>query len=228
MFHTVSSLINVSAPPGDKSGICSVCGYDGNGQYERQEILDKTSANLTAIFDMNHTTICHYCVGVWKEPKKLHRAIYADPDRVVFPVISTESATDDRPTWSSLIRHIPIDSPRIVILTTDPKKRVWPLAKVSNGQLCAIYTHDPSRGISGNVWVIINELRAALDLIEQAYSLGFSKPAIASSLYTSHKTISTVGLEPTRQLEDQLRALRPKSEFNPALIMAQKGNDEPT
>lgn len=228
MTYTVSQLIGASAEPGAYHGMCSICGVIGPGQYDRDEILDKTSANLTAIFDMNQRTICRYCVGVWKEPKKYHRAIYADPDGLCFPVISRESVTDDRPAWSDLIRIVPIDLPRVIILTTDPKKRTWPLARVSQGDLCAIYTHDPSRGVSGNIWVSLIELRRILNAIERAYDAGFSKPAISTSLYTSHKQASVVGLDVTRQMENELTGTRTKAEFIPALIIAQKGTNEPT
>jgi hypothetical protein len=102
------------------------------------------------------------------------------------------------------------------------------MARVSQGDLCAIYTHDPSRGISGNIWVSIEEMRRVLNVIERAYEAGFSKPAISTSLYTSHKQSTIVGLEQTRQMEHQLAWTRTKAEFIPSLIIAQKGNNEPT
>lgn len=108
------------------------------------------------------------------------------------------------------------------MLTTDPKKRVWPLARVSQGDMCCVYLHDPSRGISGNVWVSLQALIEALDIIESAYNAGFSKPAIAESLYSSHKIANLVGLAETKALENCLGDLRGKSEFIPALIIAQK------
>lgn len=228
MAITVSQLIASPADPGPYRGLCSICGISGSGQYDRNDILDKTSANLTAIFDMNQSTICRFCVGVWREPKKFHRAIYADPEGLIFPVISRDSATEDRPVWSDIVRMMPVDQPRVMILTTDPKKRTWPMARVSQGDLCAIYTHDPSRGISGNIWVSIEEMRRVLNVIERAYEAGFSKPAISTSLYTSHKQATIVGLEQTRQMEHQLAWTRTKAEFIPSLIIAQKGNNEPT
>lgn len=222
MVITVSRLMFPVAPDGELSGVCSVCGLEGPGQYDRNEILDKTSANLSAIFAMNHPTMCQHCVAIWREPKKYHRAVYADPHGITFPVISRDSATTDRPTWSDLIRRIPADRPRVLVLTTDPKKRIWPLARVSQGDTCCIYLHDPSRGISGNLWVSLQALVNALALIENAYNLGFSKPAIAESLYSSHKVANLVGLAETQALENRLGDLRGKSEFIPALIIAQK------
>ena len=216
-----------NAPAGVESGICSICGTTGNDHYLRNDILDKTSANLTSIFDMLSPVMCRHCVAVWREPKKFHRAVYADSRVVLFPVISRDSVTDERPLWADVLRSMPVDQYRVIILTTDPKKRTWPLARVSRGDRCTLYLHDPSRGISGNVHLSITRWRETLAVIEEAYTAGFAKPAISTSLYTSHKTATVFGLDRTRQLESALSALRTTPEFQPALIIAQKGLDEP-
>jgi hypothetical protein len=80
-----------------KTASVSICGTSDDGQYSRNELLDKTSANLTSIFNMLSPVICRYCVAVWREPKTYYRAVYADPAGVLFPVISRDSVTR-RPT----------------------------------------------------------------------------------------------------------------------------------
>jgi len=226
MIYTVSRLMFPDAPAGNENGICSICGTSDDGQYLRNELLDKTSANLTSIFNMLSPVICRYCVAVWREPKKYHRAVYADPAGVLFPVISRDSVTEDRPLWADVIRAMPANEYRVIILTTDPKKRTWPLARVSRGDRCTIFLHDPSRGISGNVQLSLDRWRETLAVIESAYDVGFAKPAIATSLYTSHKIATVVGIDRTRQMEQTLAGLRSLPEFSPALIIAQKGSDE--
>lgn len=221
---TLSKLCQPDALPGELSGRCSICGIREDGMYSREWLLDKTSANLTAIFDLTEDTVCRYCTAVWREPKKWHRAIYASPRGVIFPVISVESVTDDRPTWSQVFRQIPIDEPRALVLTTDPKKRVWPFARASTGRSASIYVHDPSRGISANRLIDLPTLRSTLDLIEDLYTLGFSKPAISESLFTApFKHIQTIGLARVGELQEQLAAVRRSPEFIPALLAAQKG-----
>lgn len=226
MTNTVSRLMFPDAPAGTESGICSICGITDEGQYLRNDILDKTSANLTSIFDMLSPVMCRYCVAVWREPKKYHRAVYADSRAVLFPVISRDSVTDERPLWADVLRAMPNNEYRVVILTTDPKKRTWPLARVSCGDRCTIYLHDPSRGISGNIHLSLERWRKTLSVIESAYNAGFAKPAISTSLYTSHKTATVIGLDRTREMESALAPLRTTPEFQPALIIAQKGIDE--
>jgi hypothetical protein len=60
----------------------------------------------------------------------------------------------------------------VIILTTDPKKRTWPLARVGRGDRCTIFLHDPSRGISGNVQLSLDRWRETLAVIESAYDVG--------------------------------------------------------
>lgn len=222
--YSISMLIFPDAPAGNHAGLCAICGTLDNGCWPRNDILDKTSANLTAIFDLNQDLVCRHCCAIWREPKKYHRAIYADTTQVLFPVISRESATDTRPVWSDLIAAGLNDGPRVMVLTTDPKKRVWPFARVSHGDTAVIYVHDPSRGVSGNVAVSVARLRQALAAIETAYVAGFPKPVIEASLWSSPRTVTQVGLPEARRLEAALINLRDTPEFIPALIAAQKGD----
>ena len=222
MNVTIARLIYPDAPSGSLSGYCSICGDYGDTHYHRNDLLTPTSANLTSIFDFHHPHVCRFCSSIWREPKKYHRAILATPEQVLFPVISSESATDERPTWGRAIRALRRDVPRVMILTTDPKKRVWPFARISQGPTAWIYVHDPSRGLSQNVTIDLDRQLAALGLIEQAYDAGFSKPAIEQSLYSSHKQVQAVGIQATSILERDLAAIRGSAEFITALIMAQK------
>ena len=223
-LSTSKILIETPVEWGTHEGACGICGIHSTGAYHRNEILEKTSSNLTAIFELNDEWICAWCAEVWRKPKHWHRAICARPSNVLFPVISTESATDDRPTWSSLIRDLidDIEAPRVLVLTTDPKKRVWPMAKVSQGRLASVYIHDTSRGVSGNYIVSLPDLVDCLDLIEHAYTSGFSKPVIGRSLYDSPATVRELGLATVNQLERAIARHRPLPHFLPALIMAQK------
>lgn len=223
----ISHFIYPDAPPGSESGVCALCGYEGSGQYRRDDVLDILTSNVTAIFELRYDHICGPCYGLWSKPKHWHRGILATPGQAVFPVISNESATEERPTWSQAFRSLQPEQPRAIILTTDPKKRVWPFARVSSGPVCSIYIHDPSRGISENSSATIPRLRQALNLVEQAYSFGFSKPFIARSLIGCQKAILQIGLDAALALEHRLSAIRNEPEFLPALIVAQKEANEP-
>ena len=222
---TISNiLIETPVEWGTHEGACGICGLHTTGAYHRNEILDKTSANLTAIFELNDEWICAWCAEVWRKPKFWHRAICARPGNVLFPVISTESRTEERPTWGKAFRALldDLSTPRVLVLTTDPKKRVWPMAKVSQGRLASVYIHDTSRGVSSNYVVDLPTLVECLDLIEHAYTSGFSKPVIGRSLYDSPATVRELGLGVTHALERELKQHRAHPHFIAALIAAQK------
>jgi len=221
---TVSSLLIPNPETlGTLAGDCAICGRWSDTACHRDDILDKTSANLTAIFELNDRLVCASCAEVWRKPKYWHRGICARPGIVVFPVISTESVTEDRPTWSAILRELPNDPrPRALILTTDPKKRVWPMAKVSQGPVASIYVHDTSRGVSGNYVVQLRDLVDCLELVEKAYSLGFSKSVIQRSLFDSMAAVRLIGFEQAIQMEQGIAAHREAPHFIPALIASQK------
>lgn len=222
MNVTIARLIYPDAPSGSLSGYCSICGDYGDTHYHRNDLLTPTSANLTSIFDFHHPHVCRFCSSIWREPKKYHRAILATPEQVLFPVISNESATEERPTWGRAIRALRRDVPRVMILTTDPKKRVWPFARISQGVMAWVYVHDPSRGMSQNMLINLDQQLIALDLIERAYNAGFSKPSIEQNLYSNYKQVQAIGIQAASILERELAAIRGSAEFITALIMAQK------
>lgn len=233
---TPSTLMQPNPPLGIHSGICSLCGLSGEGQYLRNEILEKASANLTALFDLNQNTICAHCVAVWREPKKWHRGICATETGVLFPVISIESVTEDRPLWADTLRGLD-GSPRVIVLTTDPKKRVWPFARISSGDSVCIYFHDPHRpdrringivmkrvsfGVSCNLWISLIEFGKTLAIIESAYEAGFNKEVIRTSLFSNFNQAVAAGHRVVAGFEQSLIPIRQTPEFMPALIMAQR------
>lgn len=219
----ISHILFPHAPTGPHTGLCALCGHEGPGQYER-DILDITTSNVTALFELAYDLICAPCYSVWTRPKYWHRGIFATTAGVQFPVISRESATFERPVWSDIFRGMHAGQTRGIVLTTDPKKRVWPFARVSTGDTAWVYIHDPSRGVSGNRAVSIKKLVAALNLIEEVYSLGWSKPWIATSLIGC-RTVARAGLDAAIALDQRLAAIRNEPEFLPALIVAQKKED---
>lgn len=128
----------------------------------------------------------------------------------------------ERPLWREALPALDLDQSRVVVLTTDPKKRVWPLARVSRGADASLYLHDPARGVSGNRTIRIPALRDLLALVEHALALGCAKAQLWSSLLTSATTVERMGHRAVITLERELAAARRQPEFLPALIIAQR------
>lgn len=233
-IKSVSALL-VSTPQlrGDVPGQCSVvnCAYTGEDLLARDTALLSKTSNVTAAFTLISDLICPHCCEAWNAPAKppakaFNRAFLATPERVLFPVISAESETPERPTWADALRYLDVSLPRVALLTTDPKKRLWPFTRVSAGDSCWLYLHDPARGVSGNRVISLGQLRRVLNLIEVVYADGFSKPQIEQSLYLAQSLIPKLGLPAVSRLEAALAEYRTSPEFLPALLVAQRPQKE--
>lgn len=233
MPYTSTLLVPHPDNRGSESGQCSLvnCGYMGNDLFDRNTVLQSLTSNVTAALTLSSDLICPHCCEAWnagtKGPAKVfNRAFLATAERVLFPVISAESETPERPTWADALRYLDVSLPRVALLTTDPKKRIWPFTRVSSGDCCWIYLHDPTRGISGNRVVSLAKLRRILNLVESVYADGFSKSQIERSLYLAQPLIQKLGLSAAFRLETALAEHRNAPEFLPALLVAQRPQKE--
>ena len=128
-----------------------------------------------------------------------------------------------RPLWRDVFRSLDPDTPRALVLTTDPKKRSWPFARVSVGPTAMLLLLDPSRALRETRQVSLASLRSTLDLVERAYAAGFSKAAIEGGLFGAPRVaVQKAGYAETARIEKELAALRRTPEFLPCLIVAQR------
>lgn len=199
---------------------CSVCGWYGP-TYAKTEVFSKSTGAVSVLATVPTDRICVHCAALWGEPKVFARAVLATPEAVQFPMIAPDPA-GQRPTWGQALAALDPTQPRVCILTTDPKKRVWPFAQVSQGDRLSMYVHDPSRGISGNRVVSLSLLLGTIADIEAIYNLGFSKAAIERGLLDDLKRSKALGISATVAHERHLQSVRTLPEFLPALIIAQK------
>jgi hypothetical protein len=219
-MQTLSRFIIKDPKPGCVQGKCGVCGVESDRQHSRDLVLKKTSANLTVMFPFNTDSICEHCIVMWDAgaANPWNRALLAIPGKVFFPVISDnpDVVTEERPTWGSALRRLDPDLPRIAILTTDPKKRNWPRARISQGDRFDVLIHDGARCISDVRIMSLSRLIETLDFVEMVYNLGFSKTAIENGLMGVQKAVQKVGFKKTVDLEAELKELR----RHPELVMA--------
>ena len=209
-------------PPteGTDPGQCSVCGWHGP-TYAKTQVFSKSTGAVSVLATVPTDRICVHCAALWGEPKVFARAVLATPEAVQFPTIAPDP-TGQRPTWGQALAALEPELPRVCILTTDPKKRVWPFAQVSQGDRLSMYVHDPSRGISGNRVVSLALLLSTLADVEAIYNLGFSKIAIERGLLGDLKRAQALGIPATVAHERHLQSVRTLPEFLPAVIVAQK------
>ena len=209
-------------PPTDRAteGHCAVCGWHGL-TYAKAEVFSKSTGAVSVLATVPSDRLCIHCTALWGGPKVWHRAILATPEAVQFPTIAPDPE-GKRPTWGQALAALDPELPRACILTTDPKKRVWPFAQVSQGDRLSMYLHDPSRGISGNRVLSLDGMLNTLASLEDIYALGFSKQAIERGLLGDLKRAQALGIPATVAHEGHLQSVRTTPEFLPALIIAQK------
>ena len=214
------------ARTGTHTGTCGVCGQHTERGHAHTDILQKTTSNITVTFPHMTDTMCEYCVAMWDNGKAnpYNRGLLAYRGKVYFPLIAAnpELNTPERPTWANAIRDIDPALPRVCVINTDPKKRVWPRARITSGDAISILIHDNSRTISDNVNCSLSKLKETINLLEDVYTLGFSKASMEGSLFSILKQVKLVGFDKTQQLENKLKILRLTPEFLPAVIVCQK------
>jgi hypothetical protein len=214
------------ARTGSHAGVCGVCAQYTERGVHKDDVLQKTTSNVTVTFPGLTDTMCEYCLSMWDngKPNKFNRALLATEGKLYFPLIAAnpEIQSEERPTWGEALRALKPEEPRVCVLNLDFKKRVWPRAKISQGDALSILIHDNSRTFSDNLQCSLSRLIETLDLLEKIYTLGFSKAAMETSLMGIQKQVKAVGFNVTMALERELQELRQTPEFLPAIIVCQK------
>jgi len=202
--------------------------------YRAWDVITKSTADPLGQFRGNpdgwiseNEAICYRNNNPRKGMPTSRQCLVFEDGTYYYPLISRESAAKQgRPCWRDLVREVWPERQgqrMLMLLTTDPKKRLWPLAEVGPlGAHTPVYLYAP--GTASTVWCDWARMLLAMDLIEQVYALGFSKRAIAISLWQQYKASTEVGMVATRELEEGIAAIRQRPEFALALLIAQKGD----
>ena len=133
----------------------------------------------------------------------------------------------ERPCWSDLARSLWQErrgQSVLMILTTDPKKRTWTKARIGTlGSATPVMIYDVADSGLSSVQVIDwAALLDILDVVENIYSMGFSKNGIRFSLLREWSRVQSLGTRQVIDLDNQLKPLREKTEFAMAVLIAQK------
>jgi hypothetical protein len=139
------------------------------------------------------------------------------------PMVSRESAIKaNRRCWMDILNEIEPGTPTVAIFSTDTKRRLWLLAELSIvGHAWRVYLHEGET--SRNLTVDIYRLRKCLALLEQIYSIGFSKIAMRESLYDlAAMRKARISYRDVARLESDLNQWRGTDEFLLSLFVVQK------
>ena len=224
---TIEGDIKLKAPTRIPGG--AICAMSGESITEGYPMHDVMTAATGSPLDLVHgQTDGFMSVSVAKTFKLMRNVggLIVFEDGIYYkPLISTKSATSDRPTWTQLVRSIWPErrgQRAVILLSTDFKKRVWQNLRVSTiGHASMIYVYDTSRNVAANQVVNWQHLIETLDLVEEIYKAGYSKRAIETSLMSDYASFCR-DMAYALEKERMLQLIRNKPEFLVSCIIAQK------
>src|SRR5581483_8294384 len=192
------------------SGVCATCGDSLGAGIPVEAIAGETFA-MHADYLRYGTHVCPACGWLYSDAKQHHRNVLAVGERLWWPMLGAESATAARPTWAALLREVAAtQAPDTVlsgVLTTDPKPRCWPRARLASVGRFGLYVHAPDWDTSQYVGAPLADVLTVSALTAQAVAWGFSKRRCAHGLLADYTRVVTRGA-PAWSLERQLRPWR--------------------
>lgn len=161
--------------------------------------------------------------GSWNMGSRL---IFEDGTMYHPYIAASSAAKNDRTYWSALVRDVWPEREGqecVVIVAGDFKKKVWPGATTGPlGPNTPVYVLDPDRFVSRNLTVDWARMLKVLDLVEEVYTVGFTKQGIEQGLYQDYGAL-TEDLGASLEYERRLEEVRATPEFTVSILIAQKG-----
>lgn len=205
-------------------GNCLTCGAPITSGVEFGPNINlKTFSNHTTLTRWG-THACPACAWLYTDAKSKHKAWAALGNQAWWPVINTASVTPERPQWLDVLETIaaaPPDTPTAVLLTTDPKPRLWNHVIITSPTNPLIYLHNADLDVSENVRINLTETIRLTRLVGQAQALGFSKTSAYHSLTREYPRLMRHAPD-SLELETLLSTARGTRELQVAVTIAQK------
>ncbi len=214
-------------PPKPVTANCAITGLHITHGYPVWDIVPNTAGEYLDLLPNGTNgyvsdSAARAIKGTWNLGSRI---IFSDGTHY-HPLIARDK-TGERPCWSDLVRQLWITKrgePVLMILTTDVKKRVWHKARIGVlGSATPVMIYDVSDSGLSSVqvidWAVLLEI---LDVVENIYSMGFSKNGIRYSLLREWSRVPLLGVRQVVDLDNQLKPLREKIEFAMAVLISQK------
>lgn len=208
-------------------GLCATCGAPTETGVSTDRINNPTFSNHAEFFKFG-THVCRACAWLYGDPKRTHRNVLAVGDELWWPMISAESATEERPSWLDLFRRLPgypPDAPLCGVLTTDPKPRNWPRMRLAAVAECGLYVHAPDYDVAEYRMPDVASVLGISMHVRTALLAGFSKISIYHGLTRDYQRF-VKRYEEVKYTESALKHYRPAPEFVPALLITQITKEE--
>ncbi len=206
--------------------VCCITGAPiSRGIPWKRVIPGSTGEYLDLMHGMTFSHMSLAAAAAFKGSQNLGSRLIFEDGTHYHPCIAAESANDERPCWSKVVREVwPARAGQRVlcIIASDYKKRVWPRATLGLlGENTPVFLLDQERFVMQNLLINWEWLLAVLNLVENVYGHGFSKQAIQHGLYLDYQAFVSAPL--AQRWERALAGLRSTAEFKVSILIAQKG-----
>lgn len=216
------------APP---SAQCALTGSPIEQGYPLWRVVPDSTSERLDLTRSGGQWISETAARAWKGSWNLgSRVIFSDGTHYHPLIDYKQAAKQGRAAWCELAVNVWPErqgQDALVILATDVKKRVWPMARTGPlGKNTPVYIHAPGLGLSACVQLDWAQMLEALDLVTEIYTAGFSKRAIMETLLWSTKTKNRLGLFQTLEWERALRPWRGTYALTFSTLITQKTESE--
>lgn len=223
LWHAAGEPPHKYAEESGETGPCATCAtpLDGRAGVPTRSVNNPTFSNHAEFFKFG-SYVCRACAWLYGDPKRTHRNVLAVGDKLWWPMISVESATEERPSWLDLLYRVagmPPETSVAGVLTSDPKPRLWPRMRLSTVGAYGLYVHSPDYSVSEWRALDLTALLSTTGPVLSALALGFPKARIYSGLPGDYRRTKG-NVEEAMRLESELRVLRNTPEFVPALLVS--------
>lgn len=240
MNDVIDFLIQAFHPPTPEkpnllpeNALCALTGNLIEYGYPVKTIITNTSADIPDTFRYISDFVSVPAARCYKASGLLRGNLLALNRTGLRPFVSQDSSTNERPSWRSVIfNKLTSGTQTVAIFTDESKRRLWPNARLSIfGEYWQPYLNASpwpgSAPVSRLLTVNASHVRKCLRLVEEIYSIGFSKPAIAIGLLhpSNRKKIQAIGITQAKEYENQISLWRDKDEFLLSIFVAQKMED---
>ncbi|MCI0549404.1 MAG: hypothetical protein L0287_00460 [Anaerolineae bacterium] len=213
-------------PPKPITASCAITGVPITQGYSVWDIVPDSAGEYLDLLHGTNGYVSETAARAIKGTWNLGSRIIFDDGTHYHPLIARDKK-GERPCWSDLVRHLWNEKRGesvLMILTTDVKKRVWHKARIGVlGRATPVMIYDITDSGLSSVqvidWVVLLEI---LDVVENIYSMGFSKNGIRYSLLREWSRVQSFGTRQVIDLDNQLKPLREKTEFSMAVLISQK------
>lgn len=222
-----SAPLDEPPTPTGSSTLCAMTGVSIEAGYPLHKLISDATADIADTFPYRESGMVSVVAASAFRDGSLSGNLCVIIDSIAHglrPMVSRESATaQDRPCWADVLRTLRPGQQTMIVLSNESKRRLWPRARLAPvGPAWSVYLHDET----GSAPREISHARliACLDLVEEIYAAGFSKPAMRRGLLAANnlKTIEACGWPESRRYEASLRAWRATQELAVALFVAQR------